>query len=409
MTATPRMVGDRKVYPVSEFNSGVASWLAKLPRVWVEGEVTEVRGQPSWQTVFVTLTDVEDGTTLSVTMARSTYENLPTPLKEGTRVHAFGRPELYEARGTFQLRAITVEPVGLGDLLAQLEALRAKLADEGLFDAERKRPLPLLPSRVGVVTGREAAAKRDVITTATTRFPGARLLIFETTVQGPRAPLAICGGLQTLAAEPDVDVIVLARGGGSFEDLLPFSDERVIRAVAESPVPVVSAVGHEHDNPLCDLAADARAATPTAAATLVVPDARALVAELSSARRELGRHVGRTVARLRERLRRDRGLLLRAPRTGLVAARGRIDALNEAAARELRRSLARREESVDALAGRLRALSPIGTLERGYALVRREGRVLTDASEVAVGERIDVRLGRGSLVAEIETIDESPR
>ena len=184
MAATPRMVGDRKVYPVSEFNAGVASWLAKLPRVWVEGEVTEVRGQPTWQTVFITLTDVDDGTSLSVTMARSAYESLATPLREGVRVHAFGRPELYEARGTFQLRAITVEPVGIGDLLAQLEALRAKLADEGLFDAERKRPLPLVPNQIGVVTGRDAAAKRDIVTTATNRFPSARLLIFENDCPG---------------------------------------------------------------------------------------------------------------------------------------------------------------------------------------------------------------------------------
>ena len=399
------MVGDRKVYPVSEFNAGVASWLAKLPRVWVEGEVTEVRGQPNWQTVFLTLTDVDDRTTLSVTMARQAYENLAAPLKEGTRVHAFGRPDLYEARGTFQLRAITVEPVGLGDILAQLEALRAKLADEGLFDAERKRRLPLLPTRIGVVTGKEAAAKRDVVTTATSRFPAARLLIFETTVQGPRAPLAICGGLQTLAAQVDVDVIVLARGGGSFEDLLPFSDERVIRAVAESPVPVVSAVGHEHDHPLCDLAADARAATPTAAAAMVVPDAAALLEELRSARYELRHRVGSMISRLREQLRRERRLLLRAPLAGLVAARARLDSLNQATAAELRRSLTRRRDALGALHGRLSTLSPIATLERGYALVRHDERVVSDAASVPVGARIDVRLGRGSLVAGVESVE----
>ena len=397
------MVGDRKVYPVSEFNAGVASWLAKLPRVWVEGEVTEVRGQPSWQTVFVTLTDVQDGTTLSVTMARTAYESLASPLKEGARVHAFGRPELYEARGTFQLRAITVEPVGLGDVLAQLEALRAKLADEGLFDAERKRRLPAFPRRVGVVTGTEAAAKRDIVTTATTRFPAARLVIFETTVQGPRAPLAICGGLQTLAAQPTVDVIILARGGGSFEDLLPFSDERVIRAVAESPVPIVSAVGHEHDNPLCDLAADARAATPTAAAAMVLPDATTLADDLSASRRDLRRHLQAALGRLRDELARERRLLLRAPLTGLVAARGRLDVLNQSAEAELRHSLARRGDAISALHGRLRALSPVATLERGYALVRYGEQVVTDAGAVHVGAQLDVRLGRGSLVAAVET------
>ena len=402
------MVGDRKVYPVSEFNAGVASWLAKLPRVWVEGEVTEVRAQPSWQTVFVTLTDVDDGTTLSVTMARTAYESLGSPLREGERVHAFGRPELYEARGTFQLRAITVEPVGLGDLLAQLETLRAKLADEGLFDAERKRPLPAMPRRIGIVTGTEAAAKRDIVTTATTRFPAARLVIFETTVQGPRAPLAICGGLQTLAAQPEVDVIILARGGGSFEDLLPFSDERVIRAVAESPVPIVSGVGHEHDRPLCDLAADARAATPTAAAAMVVPDATTLLDELRATRRVLRRHVNSALGRLREQLTRERRLLLRAPLTGLVAARARLDALSRSADAELRHSLARRSDGLAALSGRLRALSPVATLERGYALVRHSEHVVTDAGAVEVGARLDISLGRGSLVAEVEEVNRSP-
>ena len=375
--------------------------------MWVEGEVTEVRGQPSWQTVFLTLTDIDDGTTLSVTMARQSYENLPAPLKEGSRVHAFGRPELYETRGTFQLRAITVEPVGLGDILLQLEALRAKLADEGLFDAERKRRLPSFPRGIGVVTGAEAAAKRDVVTTATTRFPAARLVIFETTVQGPRAPLAICGGLQTLAAQEDVDVIVLARGGGSFEDLLPFSDERVIRAVAESPVPVVSAVGHEHDHPLCDLAADARAATPTAAATMVVPDAAVVLDGLRQLRNDLRRQLSMTITRLQEQLDRDRRLLLRAPLAGLVAARARVDSLNQASLAVVRRSIARRQDTVDALYGRLGALSPIATLERGYALVRHDDRVVTAAREVPLGARIDVRLARGSLVAGVERIEES--
>ncbi len=398
------MVGDRKVYPVSEFNAGVGSWLARLPRVWVEGEVTEVRSQPTWQTVFLTLSDPDDGATLAVTMARAAYENLATPLQEGARVHAFGRPDLYEARGTFQLRAITIEPVGLGDLRAQLEALRARLADEGLFDPERKRRLPLIPKRIGVVTGSDAAAKRDIVTAALKRFPPARLLIFETTVQGPRAPMAISGALQTIAAQSDVDVIVLARGGGSFEDLLPFSDERVIRAVAESPVPVVSAVGHEHDHPLCDLAADTRAATPTAAAIVVVPDAQELANELRASRRELSRLLRSSIVRSRERLERERRLLLRAPLAGLVATGARINTLRGSVDAELRRSLAQRRDRLEALSSRLATLSPSATLERGYALVRREGRVLTDASVVATGDELEIALGRGSLAAHVDAV-----
>lgn len=398
------MVGDRKVYPVSEFNAGIASWLERLPRVWVEGEVTEVRGQPNWQTVFLTLTDIDKVSTLSVTMARTAYENLPAPLEEGARVHAFGRPDLYEARGTFQLRAITIEPIGIGDVLAQLEALKARLADEGLFDAERKLAIPFLPQRIGLITGSNAAAKQDVVAATTKRFPPSRLLIFETTVQGGRAPMAISGALQTLAAQPDIDVIVLSRGGGSFEDLLPFSDERVIRAIASSPIPIVSAVGHEHDHPLCDLVADARAATPTAAAALIVPDAKKIASDLRATRREVNRQVLATIARSRERLERDRRLLTRAPLAGLVSARARLDGLRAIADGELRRSLLRRRDQVVALSARLSALSPEATLDRGYALVRYEDRVVTDADSLSLGDDIDVALARGSLAARIEAI-----
>src|SRR6185437_1971168 len=190
-------------------------------------------------------------------------------------------------RGEFRLRALSLERFGLGDHLAALERLKTKLAAEGLFAAERKRPLPLLPARIGVVTGNDAAAKRDVITTIQTRFPPANVLVAETYVQGPRAALEIVDALRALCDHDDVDVIVLTRGGGSFEDLLPFSDERLVRAVADCRVPIVSAVGHEQDTPLCDLAADVRASTPTAAGRLVVPDLADLLRRLDRSRAHL--------------------------------------------------------------------------------------------------------------------------
>ncbi|MGH3015980.1 MAG: exodeoxyribonuclease VII large subunit, partial [Gaiellaceae bacterium] len=276
MKVEATLYGDRKVYSVSAFNRGVGSWLARLPSLWVEGEVTELRRQPGWQSVFFTLKDLEDGSCLPVTMPRTTFDALRLELADGDRVHAFGRPDFYEARGTFQLRALSLEPLGLGAALARIERLKRTLAAEGLFAAERKRPLPLLPRRIGLLTGNEAAAKRDFVTAVTARFPAARILVAETYVQGPQAPAAVAATLAALCEVPEVDVVVVARGGGSFEDLLPFSDERVVRAVADCPVPVVSAVGHEQDTPLCDLAADARASTPTAAARLVVPDEREL-------------------------------------------------------------------------------------------------------------------------------------
>src|SRR5207247_829963 len=274
--------GDRKVYAVAAFNRGVAEWLQRLPTVWVEGEVTELRRNARWQSVFFTLKDPGDGACLGVTIARSRFDALRLDLADGERVHVFGRPELFEAKGDFRMRVLSIERFGLGDHLAALERLKKKLAAEGVF--ERKRALPLLPRRIGLVTGNDAAAKRDVLTAITARFPPARILVAETYVQGPRAAPAIAAALREICAVPEIDVFVLARGGGSFEDLLPFSDEQLIRAIVACPVPVVSAVGHEQDTPLSDLAADARASTPTAAARLVGPDLADLTARLDPSR-----------------------------------------------------------------------------------------------------------------------------
>ena len=278
--------GDRKVFSVSAFNRGVATWLQRLPTVWVEGEVTELKRHERWQSVFFTLKDPDDGACLAVSMPRGQFDGLRLDLADGDRVHAYGRPELYAARGEFRLRALSLERFGLGDHLAALERLKRKLAAEGLFAPGRKRSLPTLPRTIGLVTGNDAAAKRDVLTGIQMRFPPAHVVVAETYVQGPRAAGAIVDALRRLALVPTLDVVVVARGGGSFEDLLPFSDERLVRAIASCPVPVVSAVGHEQDTPLCDLAADVRASTPTAAARIVVPDLEELRDRLERARAE---------------------------------------------------------------------------------------------------------------------------
>src|SRR5215208_821759 len=283
----------RRIYSVRAFNEGVATWLQRLPTVWVEGEVTELRRQARWQSVFFTLKDPASGACLAVQMPRGQFDGLRLDLGDGERVHVFGRPELYEQRGDFHLKALTIERFGLGAHLAALERLKQKLAAEGLFAAERKRPLPRIPRLVGLVTGNDAAAKRDVLTAIVARFPPANVVIAETYVQGPRAAVTVTTAILDLCAR-GVDVIVLARGGGSFEDLLPFSDERVVRAVAGCPVPVVSAVGHAQETPLCDLAADVRASTPSAAARLVVPDLAELRSRLDRARRALERNARRT-------------------------------------------------------------------------------------------------------------------
>jgi len=372
--------GERKVFTVSSFNRGVAGWLARLPTIWVEGEITELRRQAAWQSVFFTLKDPADGACLGVTMPRGRFDALRLDLVDGERAHVYGRPELYEARGEFRLRALSIERLGLGDHLAALERLKRRLADEGLFAAERKRALPRLPRRIGLVTGNDAAAKRDVISSVTTRFPPARLLVAETYVQGPRAAGAVIEALRQLSEQPEVDVIVVARGGGSFEDLLPFSDERLVRAIAASPVPIVTAVGHEQDTPLCDLAADARASTPSAAARLVVPD----------------------LIELKHGLSRTRGGLERATRRLLQRDRQRLSLLGERLDRAPRLLLERRRGALAQAAGRLRALSPVATLERGYAIVRAGETVVRTASSVAPGDHVDVQLGEGGFVAEVE-------
>ena len=226
MKVEPLLYGDRKVFTVAGFNRGVADWLARLPTLWIEGEVTELRRNDRWGSVFFTLKDPDDGACLPASIPRRTFDALKLDLAEGERIHVLGRAELFAAKGEFRLRALSLERFGLGAHLAAIERLKQTLAAEGLFDAARKRPLPRFPRRIGLVTGSDAAARRDVITTIQTRFPPARVLVAETLVQGPRAAAGIVEALQAIAREPGIDVVVLTRGGGSFDDLLPFSDER---------------------------------------------------------------------------------------------------------------------------------------------------------------------------------------
>ncbi|HEX5585548.1 exodeoxyribonuclease VII large subunit, partial [Gaiella sp.] len=372
----------RKVYSVSAFNKRLAGYVGRVRDVWVEGEVAELRRNPAWATVFVTLKDAKTGACLPTTMQRRRFDAIEPLLAEGERVQANGGLELYEARGELSFRATAIERVGAGDHAARLAELKRKLAAEGLFAPERKRPLPRFPRAVGLLTGADAAARGDVIAAITARYPAVRIVVAETRVQGPFAVGAITSTLARLAACEGVDVVVLARGGGSFEDLLPFSDERVVRAVAGCAVPVVSAVGHEQDEPLCDLAADVRAPTPTAAARLVVPDLDELRAGLDRARQRLDAATRRMFEAQRTRLDRGRDRLRAAP--ALL--------------------IERRRAALDRTAARLQALSPKATLARGYAIVRTRDGVLRDAALATPGARIDVELARGGLGARVEDV-----
>jgi exodeoxyribonuclease VII large subunit len=376
------LAAGRKVYSVSAFNKRLAGYVGRVRDVWVEGEVAELRRNPAWATVFVTLKDAKTGACLPTTMQRRRFDAIEPLLAEGERVQANGGLELYEARGELSFRATAIERVGAGDHAARLAELKRKLAAEGLFAPERKRPLPRFPRAVGLLTGADAAARGDVIAAITARYPAVRIVVAETRVQGPFAVGAITSTLARLAACEGVDVVVLARGGGSFEDLLPFSDERVVRAVAGCAVPVVSAVGHEQDEPLCDLAADVRAPTPTAAARLVVPDLDELRAGLDRARQRLDAATRRMFEAQRTRLDRGRDRLRAAP--ALL--------------------IERRRAALDRTAARLQALSPKATLARGYAIVRTRDGVLRDAALATPGARIDVELARGGLGARVEDV-----
>ena len=396
---------DRTVYSVAAFNRGVGQWLSRLPTVWVEGEVTELRRHDRWATVFFTLKDPADGSCVGVAMARGRFDAQRLDLSDGERVHVFGRPELYEQRGEFKLRALSIERFGVGAHLASLERLKATLAAEGLFSDERKRPLPFLPRCIGIVTGNAAAAKRDVVTTICSRFPPASVLVAETYVQGPRAAADIVAAIGALCEHPDVDVVVLTRGGGSFEDLLPFSDERVVRAVADCPVPVVSAVGHEQDTPLCDLAADVRASTPTAAGKLVVPELAELFGRLDRARAALARNVRRSLDQDRQRLTRSVERLRTRPGSTLEREEHRLERTRERLRLAPALAVERKRAALEKSAAKLVALSPVQTLERGYAIVRTDsGEVVTSTTGVSTGARVDVTLAEGGFGARVEEV-----
>ncbi|HEX5448682.1 MAG TPA: exodeoxyribonuclease VII large subunit [Gaiellaceae bacterium] len=370
---------ERKVYSVRAFNRGIAGYIGKLPTLWVEGEITELRRQQRWQSVFFTLKDPADGASLPAQMPRGQFDALQLDLVDGERVQVFGRAELYEQRGELRLKVMTIERAGLGAHLAALERLKKALAAEGLFDDSRKRALPRFPKLIGLVTGNDAAAKRDVLTGIQQRFPPANVLVAETYVQGPRAVASISTAIGDLCRR-GVDVIVLARGGGSFEDLLPFSDERVVRAVATCAVPIVSAVGHEQDTPLCDLAADVRASTPTAAARLVVPDLAELRAALARTRERLHRGAYSTAERHAHRLDAARDRLRRAPALSVERRRARLTTVR----------------------AQLDALSPQATLGRGYAIVRKGDDVVRAAEQVTGGDELSVLVADGTFGARVE-------
>jgi exodeoxyribonuclease VII large subunit len=389
-------------WPVRVVSQKLSAWIAKLGWVWVDGQVAQITRRPGTTTVFLTLRDPSADLSLTVTTNRDVLDTGAPELTEGARIIVHARPEFYAARGTLSLRADEIRRVGVGELLARIEHLKKLLAAEGLFDRARKRRLPFLPNRIGLITGRASAAERDVLTNTRRRWPAVDFRVINVAVQGPSAVPQIVDALAVLDRDETVDVIVLARGGGSFEDLLPFSDEALCRAVFACRTPVVAAVGHETDTPLVDFVADARASTPTDAAKRLVPDLAEEVRAVGQARQRLDRALRHLVDREQHRLDAVRSRPVLARPLAMVEVRdAEVRALTERAARCLRHRFDRAGAELDHTLARLRALSPGATLDRGYAIVQRatDGAVLRDPAEVGAGDRLRVRLARGELTA----------
>ena len=392
-------------FPVRAVAIRVAGWIDKLGTVWVEGQLAQITMRPDSKTVFMVLRDPAADMSLTVTCSRDLVLRAPVKLAEGIQVVVCGKPSFYTGRGTFSLRLSEIRAVGVGELLARIDRLRRLLDAEGLFDPRLKRPIPFLPNTIGLITGRASAAERDVTTVAAARWPAVRFAVRNTAVQGPNAVPQIVGALRELDRDHDVDVIVVARGGGSVEDLLPFSDETLCRAIAACRTPVISAVGHEPDNPLCDLVADLRAATPTDAAKKVVPDTAAEQRLVDDLRRRSGQALRnwvsreqRTLAQLRSRP------VLADPLKALTARTEEVHRARSAIRRDISRLVAAETERVGHLAARLATLGPAATLARGYAVVQTvpaagPAAVLRSVNDAPAGTRLRVRVSDGAVAA----------
>jgi exodeoxyribonuclease VII large subunit len=395
-------------FPVRAVATRIAAWIDKLGTVWVEGQLTQINIRPGARTVFMVLRDPAADMSLSVTVSRALVDNAPVKLVEGVQVVVCGKPNFFTGRGTLTLRLSEIRAVGVGELLARIERLRQLLAAEGLFDTRLKRPIPFLPSMIGLITGRASAAEHDVTTVAATRWPAVRFTVRNTAVQGPTAVSQIVKALRELDSDPEIDVIVLARGGGSVEDLLPFSDETLCRAIAACRTPVVSAVGHEPDNPLCDLVADLRAATPTDAAKQIVPDTAAEQRLLNDLRRRSAQALRNWVGREQRMLAQLRSRpVLAEPLAALTVRAEEIHRARSAVRRDITRLIDVQAERVGHLSARLATLGPAATLARGYAVVQTVGAdgsaaVLRSADDAPAGSRLRVRVGDGAIAATSE-------
>ncbi len=363
--------------PVRVISNLLHDYINRLSSIWIEGQVAQYRVRPGANVQFLTLRDTDAEFSLKIMVNSALIGAMDPPLAEGQRIIIFGRCDFWAKQGSLQVVAREIRAVGLGELLAQLAALKEKLAAEGLFAPERKKPLPFLPTRIGLITGRQSDAMHDVLAHTKERWPGADFEIREVAVQGVSAVSEITAALQDLDAL-GLDVIVIARGGGSMEDLLPFSNEALIRAVSIASTPIVSAIGHEQDTPLLDFVADLRASTPTDAAKRIVP----------------------SVVEERRNLTELRARNLRAISNALDVNRLKLNELRHRLSQRVTHRIDAELATVTHLRAQIRALSPAATLERGYAIVQTvKGAIIRDQAQVAVDQEVQIRVSVGEFSA----------
>lgn len=399
-----------KPAPVRQIASAISGWIDKLGAVWVEGQIAQLNRRQGMNTVFLTLRDTVADISIQVTCSRQVFDSLNPPVVEGASVVVFAKPSYYPNRGTLSLYATDIRMVGLGELLARLERRRQLLAAEGLFARELKRSLPFLPRMIGLVTGAQSAAERDVLENARRRWPAVQFKVRHASMQGTNSAREVIEAVGAFDRDPEVDVIIVARGGGSVEDLLPFSDEGLVRAVHAVRTTVVSAIGHEPDTPLLDLVADVRASTPTDAAKMVVPDVREELDRVVALRQRGRTLITSWLTHQQQQLDAVRARpSLANPRSGLDERSREVEELCARTRRTIHHQLDRARNDLDHQLARVRGLSPLATLDRGYAVLQdAEGHVVTQVAQTQAGSELHVRVRDGRVHVTVTDTEADP-
>ena len=389
---------------VHSVSTMIGEYIGRLGTIWIEGQLAEVN--PRKGLTYLSLRDTDRDVSLSLYIASGVMDSLATTVEQGSRVLVQVKADWWAKRGSLQFKVLQMRAVGIGELMARLEALRNLLAAEGLFNEDRKKPLPFLPRRIGLICGQASDAMHDVIENAKRRWPDVQFEVREVAVQGVNCVRQVSDALTELDAIPDIDVIVIARGGGAFEDLLPFSDESLIRVVAGIETPVVAAIGHEEDRPLIDYVADYRASTPTDAARKIVPDVLQEISDLRNAQTRLQFLISAGITRLEQQLALTRSRPALASPATLISQRLTENAgLRSAIHVKVKNLIELETAHLSGAYATLRALSPQGTLERGFSIVRNaNNKIIKSSTEVNVGEELKVKFAEGELVTRVEEI-----